>query len=664
MLTSNLPAMNLIEKLKIKTAAFIGAAGILMGVGSLYSCVDDINVGDNFLEKQPGVDVTMDTIFAKGENAKRFLWHMYGAMHNPFTYTGAVWYSHPDALTDICQSYCGWHNLGKYYGGDLTETDQDNGGFVKFPFIANGDGNARAGIWRTIREGWLFIKNIDRVPDLTDTEKSQLRGEAYVIMASRYLDAFRNFGGLPRVDRSYEAADVVDGTRMSVLETADFIEGLCQSAIAEPGLPFYVQDQATNSGRLTKGSAYGLRVKLWNFVASPLFNSDKPYLEFTRSEENQDIHQVWTGGYQADLWTKALNACEDFFKANSANGNYFALVQPSGTTEQDYCNAFRAAYWFRGNSEKVIEVHAGLGDNAWNGDWNVEGMDEFGMALFTLEYMEMFGMADGRNFPYDNIFGTDNPENIDIFANRDPRLYETMVVSRTNLVEQYQGLSRIEMWQGGNVDQTFNPAVTDNPWSSRMKLFKYLRDNGYAAYYPTNYAYLRMADIHLCYAEALAQTGNLSKACDEMNKVRARVGLGKVETMNPALNLTANKDNFIEQLLRERACEMGFEDQRWYDLVRYKRSDIFKKQVHQLRMWRKDANGNKMDPADYNGNTSLLDGEVWPNCIYEKIPCTNNIRVWWNTDNQTSKWSDKWYLSPISRDEINKGYGLNQNPGW
>jgi len=312
----------------------------------------------------------------------------------------------------------------------------------------------------------------------------------------------------------------------------------------------------------------------------------------------------------------------------------------------------------------VIEVHAGLGTNAWNGDWNVEGMDEFGMALFTLEYMEMFGMADGRNFPYDNVFNTDNPNNVDIFVNRDPRLYETMVVNRNNLVEQYQGLSSTELWQGGNVDQTFNPAVTDNPWSTRMKLFKYLRDNGYAAYHPTNFAYLRMADIHLCYAEALAQTGNLPKACDEMNKVRARVGLGKIEVMNPGLNLTSNKDNFIEQLLKERACEFGYEDSRWYDLIRYKRSDIFKKQVHQLRVWRKDANGNKMNPADYNDDTSLEPGEPWPNCIYEKIPCTNNTRVWWNTENQTSKWTDKWYLAPISRDEINKGYGLNQNPGW
>ena len=653
--------MKLIEKMRIKASTIVFAVAVLAGMGSMNSCVEEISVGNRFLDKQPGVDVTIDTIFVKGENAKRFLWHIYGAMHNPFTYTGALWYSHADALTDICQSYCGWHMVSAYYQGSLTESDQDNGTNVRMPFINNSD---RVGIWRTVREAWQFIENIDKVPDLDDNEKSQLRGEAYVIMASRYLDAFRNFGGLPKVDRAFEAADIVDGRRMSVLETAEFIDSLIQAAIDEPGLPFYVKDQANNSGRLTKGSAYGLRVKLWNFVASPLFNNEKPYMEFTRNEENQDIHQVWTGGYQPELWQKALKACEDFFQANSANGNYFALVQPTGTTEQDYCNAFRAAYWFRGNSEKVIEVHAGPGTDAWNGDWNVEGMDEFGMALFTLEYMEMFGMADGRNFPYDYVFNTDNPENVDIFVNRDPRLYETMVVNRNNLVEQYGGLSSTELWQGGNIDQNFNPQVTDNPWSTRLKLFKYLRDNGYAAYYPTNYAYLRMADIHLCYAEALAQTGNLQKACDEMNKVRARVGLGKVEVMNPELNLTTNKDNFIDQLFQERACEFGYEDVRWYDLIRYKRSDIFKKQVHQLRMWRKDADGKRMDPADYGGNTSLQPGEPWPSCIYEKIPCTNNIRVWWDTADQASKWSEKWYLAPISRNEINKGYGLNQNPGW
>ena len=43
----------------------------MMGMGSLGSCVDDINIGNGFLDKQPGVDVTVDSIFVKGENAKR-----------------------------------------------------------------------------------------------------------------------------------------------------------------------------------------------------------------------------------------------------------------------------------------------------------------------------------------------------------------------------------------------------------------------------------------------------------------------------------------------------------------------------------------------------------------------------------------------------------------
>jgi len=50
-----------------------------------------------------------------------------------------------------------------------------------------------------------------------------------------------------------------------------------------------------------------------------------------------------------------------------------------------------------------------------------------------------------------------------------------------------------------------------------------------------------MGEMHLIYAEALAETGNLTKACDEVDKVRARVGLGKIAVMNPTLNLTTNK---------------------------------------------------------------------------------------------------------------------------
>jgi len=33
--------------------------------------------------------------------------------------------------------------------------------------------------------------------------------------------------------------------------------------------------------------------------------------------------------------------------------------------------------------------------------------------------------------------------------------------------------------------------------------------------------------------------------------------------------------------------------------------------------------------------------------------------VWW-----TNGFDPKWYLSPFPLSEVNKGYGLVQNPGW
>ncbi|MEB3374934.1 RagB/SusD family nutrient uptake outer membrane protein [Bacteroides sp. CR5/BHMF/2] len=30
----------------------------------------------------------------------------------------------------------------------------------------------------------------------------------------------------------------------------------------------------------------------------------------------------------------------------------------------------------------------------------------------------------------------------------------------------------------------------------------------------------------------------------------------------------------------------------------------------------------------------------------------------------SSNWDTKWYLQPIPQNEINKAYGMTQNPGW
>ena len=47
------------------------------------------------------------------------------------------------------------------------------------------------------------------------------------------------------------------------------------------------------------------------------------------------------------------------------------------------------------------------------------------------------------------------------------------------------------------------------------------------------------------------------------------------------------------------------------------------------------------------------------NFEYEKFELANPVRYWWKYG-----FDPKWYLSPFPQTEINKGYGLIQNPGW
>lgn len=44
---------------------------------------------------------------------------------------------------------------------------------------------------------------------------------------------------------------------------------------------------------------------------------------------------------------------------------------------------------------------------------------------------------------------------------------------------------------------------------------------------------------------------------------------------------------------------------------------------------------------------------------YERFELTQPVRLAW-----TNGFDPKWYLFPFPQTEINKGYGLVQNPGW
>lgn len=160
------------------------------------SC-EDFALGEKFLQKPPSSDVTIDTIFSTAVYARRVLWNSYGNLpyafwsNNSYNYTTSMWYGILEGLTDLCNSALDWDGPNKaYYSGAYnagSEEASDGAGGTKYGFT-------RRNSWQSIRMAWVFIENVDRVPDMDEAEKLRLKAEAKVVIATQYAEMLRHFG--------------------------------------------------------------------------------------------------------------------------------------------------------------------------------------------------------------------------------------------------------------------------------------------------------------------------------------------------------------------------------------------------------------------------------------------------------------------------------------
>ncbi len=621
------------------------------------SCVDQVKFGDSFLEKAPGVAVTQDTIFGKATYARAFLWDTYSKLYYGLpvywnTVEGKMNTGIFEMMSDCWHSHTDWNGINrKYYSGSYKAGDEDSSDDTRF-------GYTKENCWEAIRAALLFVENVERVPDMDDAEKKRLAAEAKVIVASRYFDLFRHFGGLPLIKETYDVQPSYELPRATVEETVKYMVDLLDEAAATPQLPWDLGTDDTNwQGRFTKASAMGLKCKILLFAASPLFNDNVPYC----TEPPQDAvinHQVWYGAYKPELWDQCWQACVDFFTELQSKG-YYELTQATEATAQGYRNAYNKAYFTReNNKELLISTHISrFGKfNSWD-EWQYifvkgdNGTVYTGGLTPTLEFMEMFPISNGEPFRLNaatNPFYTDNDYNR---PTRDPRLYETMLVNGTQF-----GDHAAELWIGGR-DNINDTEKETGKYATGFGCYKFYKEgvNSLKDKY-LQWPYLRLAEMYLIYAEALLKSKNdLTGAIEQVNKVRARVGLGDLAACNPDKNLTTDADALLEEILRERACELGLEDVRLFDMTRYKREDLFRKQLHGLKIYRNDGGGN----TPWSGTTGNSSAYPKPTQFtYVAFPLVNPSRAWW------SNFSPKWYLSAFPPSEVNKKYGLTQNPGW
>ena len=302
---------------------YIQGLAVSLVLASTLSC-EDFALGEDFLQKPPSSDVTIDTIFSTAEYARRVLWYSYSYLPigypTGYNFTSAMWYGIQEGLTDLCHSYLTWDGVNaNYYNGGYNASHEDSSGGneamgTKYRFTSRNQ-------WKSIRHAWLLIENVDRVPDMTAEEKSQLKAEAKIVIAIHYIDMIRHYGSVPIVDHAIDANDSNLPHRATLEETVDFVVKLLDEAKDCKELPWFVEEEDSGtdvwSGRLTRASAYGLKQRLLLFVASPLFNSNEPYYP----GEASDKLMTWFGGYDIQRWKDAAKAGEEFMAAIHPAGN-------------------------------------------------------------------------------------------------------------------------------------------------------------------------------------------------------------------------------------------------------------------------------------------------------------------------------------------------------
>lgn len=600
---------------------------------SLSSC-EDLAFGDKFLQKPPSTDITIDTIFSTADYARRVLWNSYDCLPYGYPINGyrtAMKKGTIEALGDLAHTFI--NDTGEcliYYPGKYTpevENELWGGGMTnisKYRFY-------EYSTWIGIRHAWIFCENVDKVSDMSEEEKSRLKAEAKILVAIFYANMFRHYGGVPIVDHALQADDPQFPPRATLQETLDFTIKLLDEAIACPELPWVLPDSEMDNmyGRVTKASAMGLKVRLLLFAASPLFNDNKPFMPGAASDQKM----TWFGDYQQSRWETAAKAGQDFFKAVRSNG-YYRLVQADDTENRTYRNAFRDAYYKRGTTESLIATFKNFRTTDQN-SLLIQSI-RWGGSLPTKELFDLFQMADGSVFSWDNPNQAKNP-----FLNRDPRLYETIYIDG----DDFKG-KPIELFQNDPSDPENYPKgknfgvnpMSTNSMNTGITTFKFGLDRDGGGEFKgrvIQWPLLRMAEIYLSYAEALNELGRATvkdelgmDAFDYVNVLRARVGM-------QGLPKTLSKEELREAILRERACEFWGEEVRFFDLIRWKREDVFSEHLHGLKVFRHKTT------HEYKFEVFQLPERAWQR-----------------------EFSPKFYLSAFPSDEVNKEYGLVQNPGW
>ncbi len=606
----------------------IAISALLFG---LIITVAGVSCNHDILDKKPLDSISEDAVFNDPTFLQSYVYNVYNGIRAPWS-PGTGGY---EALTDVAVDQPETHDrsagIREYVQGIMT------------PDNIKDLTNLWADEYSYIRKANIFFEKT--VSTAVEPDKlNPMKGEVFFLRAWMYFDLIRTYGGVPIITKSFKLDDEsFDAKRNTYDECVSFILKDCDSSIS------YLDGISTKAGKISKAAALGLKARVLLYWASPLNNpsNDKSRWQAAEVATKAVIDAGFTlHPTQSDLFTKPLKTDETIFGKSFTPGN-------------------RIPDW------------------GYNYDFWPSGFDARQRLMPTQNFVNMFQMTNGQ-YPYmaDGVtvnpasgYDPQNPN-----KNRDPRYYTSIVYPGSGPFTINDGAKstnrRYEYWEDANPNPDnappyANPNKTDpnngqnlfdfgrdskSYWIKGLTPFHWRVQTGYAfrrlmdftgprASYDYDYSqvivFMRLAEFYLNYAEIQIALGNETVAREYINKVRKR----------PSVNMpdiTSTGDNLVKEYRSERAIELHLEDQRFFDLSRWKvapgNMDIPIRGLTSVKM---DWTG--VPPGDIN-----LLGKL--SYSYGVIP-EAEVRVPWK--------GDYYYLFPIPSEEVKKSNGaLEQNPGY
>ncbi|RED50328.1 RagB/SusD family nutrient uptake outer membrane protein [Seonamhaeicola aphaedonensis] len=414
-----------------------------------------------------------------------------------------------------------------------------------------------------IRNINILIRDMPNSVTLNESFKKEKIAEARFLRAYEYFELARRFGGVPLITVPQNTDDPEEElfpARSNEKDIYDFIYNELELAI-----PDLSETPTGAEGRIDKSTALMLQSRAMLYAAS-IANFGEVKLNGIVGIPDGEAIAYYQKSYDASKAVIESNLFSLYNKSADKVQNFSSLFLDEGLGNPEIIFAERFEPFIKGHSLDWLANPDGLGLE-WNSNFPV-----------LYDFAELFDFTDGRTGKSINR-GDLNANNTwdinDFFGNRDPRFIASIFYPETEWKGQkiyFHGSTQLE---NGTVSTNRNLLITKPGTGEQLPAAAAARNVRNTALLarkrldPSNTAtaelnsgqdffVFRYAETLLNLAEAAYYLGRTDEALEAINMVRERAGM--------PLRNSITEDN----IRQERQVELAFEEQRYWDLIRWR----------------------------------------------------------------------------------------------